>query len=219
MTQGSVQQLTPSEIELLNTLKGEGEAIFGQLTNVLSQGEIWSITLLERLLCAAIDANREIGVFRVEFRPCGSLFGLRKRQRLAISANGSMHRWPTPSLEASLAEVLRSSFPSQVQMTIADLVRVWYQKGAFDHLQASIRWVYDALVERGLVERQTERRLDLFGLTRYVLTDEFSGVAAELASESNEFASSSNSVSDTEVEELLEWELERELRRLNHYIV
>lgn len=218
MPQGSARNLTPSEIELLNTLSGEGEALFGQLTYVLNQGEKGFIPMLERLLSAAIDANRDKGVLRVEFRPRGSLFGLRKRHRLAISANGSMHRWPTPSLEASLAEVLRSSFPLQVQMTIADLVRVWYQKGAFAHLQAAIRWVYDALAERGLVERHIERRLELFRLTRYVLPEGVSDVAARLAYESDEASSNSKAIPDDEIEELLQWELERELLRLTHHI-
>jgi hypothetical protein len=216
MLRGSISKLTPSEIELLSTLSVEGEALFGQLTHVLSQGEKWSMALLERLLSVAIDANRHVGVFQVESEPCESLFGLRRRNRLAISVNGSMHRWPEPSLEASLSEVLRLSFPSQVQTTIADLVRAWYQKGAFTHLQAAVRWVYDALVERGLVERRTERRLELFQLTRYVPTDGLSDVATKLAYQSEQVVFNRKIVSDGEVKELLERELERELCRLTH---
>lgn len=209
----SAISLTPSEIELLVTSAEDQPILFGNLPRKIVDEETL-LPLLEHAFVTALEANEAVGNFTCQVQDRRSLRGLRIRKHVEICVNGAQHRWPEPSLEASLTSLVRRLSAGKESLTIAELIEGWLGEGAINHLQAGLRWIYESLVVRGWVERKAERRLELFRLTRYVVSERISDLLTGDAHRRDGPGQNVAGAHREVVAELLERDLDRELRRL-----
>ncbi len=160
-------ELTPSEVELLRASAGTQIVLFGNLTRKLTDEGYLSLPVLERIFIKALEANQAAGNLVCQVQNGRSLFGINHGRQVVIRANGGQYAWPVPSLEATIASLVRSLSSGTEMVTITELVHAWFRESTIRHLQASLRWVYDALADRGWVRRGLEQRLELFGIPYY----------------------------------------------------
>ena len=207
--------LTPSEIELLSVFRERQAVLFGNVTRTLSEGASESFSVLEHLFRRALEANVEVGNFVIQVQDRRAWLGLRPTHRVVIRANGSSYDWPEPSLEASLASMV-SSYPGQVrEITLTDLIAAWFADRAIKHFQAGVRWVYDALTERGWVDRKMQSRLGLFQVFQYSLPDGINNRIRNYVNGSKKTHKSRSSLHSDQVDSILLQDLDRSLRRVN----
>ena len=206
--------LTPSEIELLLAYGEHKVVLFGNVTRTLAEGVTESFSLLEHLFRRALEANVEVGNFVIKVQDGRSWFGLRPTHRVVIQANGSSHDWPEPSLEASLASMVQTLAPEAPEIALADLIATWFADRAIKHFQAGVRWVYDALNERGWVDRNVQSRLGLFQVFQYSIPDEVNPRIRKYTNGSMKMGKRSSNMGSDQVDGVLLRDLDRSLRRV-----
>jgi hypothetical protein len=208
-------KLTPSEVELLRTNNGPDSILFGHLTRKLTDESCSMLPVLERLFMKALEANQAVGNFIFQIQEGRPKFGVRSKKRLFVRVNGSQYTWPAPSLEASLNSLVRSLSTDEGMLPVSDLLKAWFAERAITHFQSGVRWVYEALADRGWVQKREEQRLNLFSLTSYEIPAITKGLLEGSMSQTTTAAPGDNPEWLQSAHLIISHELEKELRRLN----
>jgi hypothetical protein len=82
------------------------------------------------------------------------------------------------------------------------------------HFQAALRWVYEALADRGWVHRKTEQRLNLFRLVSYEIPARTKKILQASMSPPIEIILEHGQASPRTADAIIALELEKQLRRL-----
>lgn len=207
--------LTPSEMQLLRAASGTHRILFGNITRQWVDASPFVFPVWKEVFLSALNANQNAGNLDYQVENGWAGLGLVSRRKVWVHANGAHFAWPQPSLEASIASLVQSLTLGKDTVSIAELVGAWLGLNAIRHFQAGLRWVFDALAERGRVRRRVENRLGLFSLPCY----EIPGETWRLAEKHRRMADPTAQIGAAKADmhrqsELLGRALDRELRKL-----
>jgi hypothetical protein len=164
--------LSPSELVFLNGEMFAGKTMLGNMQLLHIDANVSISQLGLAVLSAAFLANEKIGTLNLETYQKKALLGLRKVTGLLAKPSGSPTNWPTGSLEAELLSLAQRRHASGASTDVTDLIYAWLAQDTRDPWKTVLDTLQSALADRGLLNRDQEKKLKIFTVTHYSLPDE-----------------------------------------------
>jgi hypothetical protein len=167
-TSASESPFTPSELVVLHGEKfaEEGGMLTAKEEALVSRIKVSAEKLAHAALAAAVLANEQAGVVRLEARKGSALFGLMKTDKLHVVAADQLPDWPDGSLEYSVAMFAHSG------PTLQDLVQTVIGNKSHNPGQTICSIVKAGLAGRDLMDVAERKMLGLITVPHFVLRDD-----------------------------------------------
>lgn len=162
-------QLTPSELVLLNGDQFAKKVMLGNIQLMHIEASVSVSQLGEAILAAAVLAVDSIGNFQLDIRSEKAMLGLRKVKSLYGKPTFTPNDWPDYSLEAQLVQIAERLDREGESAKISDLIYIWLRQDSSSPWQSAIEMVQAGLAERGLLETSERTKLKVFTTVNYSL--------------------------------------------------
>lgn len=164
-----VQSLMPSELVYFNAEKyASTKGVFNKVPLLHCELQVNKVELVQHVLAAAILANEQAGLMRLELRQKKVLFGLGSKVALFADPTGNPPQWEGACLEGSLLEAAGRSANSEV----ATIISAWLGADFSDPYTEVIDRLKVSMAGRGLLDMQEERKLKIFVTRSFSLPSE-----------------------------------------------
>jgi hypothetical protein len=125
----------------------------------------------QTVLAAALIANEQVGVVRLEVREKKALFGLRKVNALYVEPGTAGSSWPANSIEAQirpLAEATKPGKPKEVKDVVVDLLR----QDTSNPWHSTAVLVKEGMGARDLLESAQRKTMKIFSVAYWKLPED-----------------------------------------------
>jgi hypothetical protein len=164
--------LSPSELVFLNGELFAGKAMLGNMRLLHTDMSVSISQLGLAVLSAAFLANEKTGALDLETYQKKAMLGLRKVTGLLVRPGGSPVSWPAGCLEEEFLSLTQHRHASGASTDVTDLIYAWLRQDTSDPWRTVLENLQSALADRGLLNRDLEKKLKIFTVTNYSLTNE-----------------------------------------------
>lgn len=171
--------LSPSELVFLNGELFAGKAMLGNMQLLHTDTSVSVSQLGLTVLCTAFLANEKIGALSMDTYQKKALLGLRKVTGLLAIPGDFTANWPTGSLEAEFLALTQHRHASGASTDVKDLIYAWLRQDTSDPWKSVFDILQAAMADRGLLNRDQEKKLKIFTVTHYSLPDETLALAGK----------------------------------------
>ena len=172
--------LTPTELILLNGEKfAEKESLwdrwtYGSVDLFHVEAKVSARGVGRVMLAAAFLANEQAGAVRLEVGQKKVFFGLFSVTTLFAAPGTDTVNWPTHSLESSVQQLVGEKV-NEVSTVIYNL----FGQTIYYPWRATVEFIQQGMVRRGLLEVVNEKRLILFTVEHYLLPEHTAALASQ----------------------------------------
>ena len=162
--------LTPSELVYLNGEQFAQKVMLGNVDLLHTDEKVSLSQLGIAILSAAFLGCEEAGAFSLGIGERKAMLGLRKVRELYAVPGSARVLLPEDSLEATFA-TLAERLEVRDEHTIRNLVYAWLREDTSSPWNHAMGLLKAGMAERGLLDATQEKRLKIFTVTQYALSE------------------------------------------------